>query len=66
MIDPIIQQIDEHRRKTGMTQADIADAIGTSRPTVALYLSGRKVPGLAVLRRLCEAVGLDLRVVRRR
>ncbi len=47
-----------------MTYQELADRAETSGPTVHHYLSGRKDPGLRVVRRLAAAVGLDLRAVR--
>lgn len=45
------------RRETllsGKTKSEIADAIGVSRPTLSQYLSGRALPSLATLSRLCD------------
>jgi transcriptional regulator with XRE-family HTH domain len=50
------------RRIAGLTQAQLADAAGTSQPTVAAYESGGKVPNLRTLERLASSVGLDLHV----
>ena len=50
------------RRIAGLTQAQLADAAGTSQPTIAAYESGGKVPNLRTLERLASSVGLDLHV----
>ncbi len=39
---------------SGKTKSEIADAIGVSRPTLSQYLSGRTLPSLATLSRLCD------------
>ena len=51
------------RRITGLTQAELAAAGGTSQPTIAAYEAGRKSPNLATLQGLAEAVGLEAQVV---
>ena len=43
----------------GVTQLVLAQAGGTSQPTIAAYESNRKSPTLATIRRLARAVGLD-------
>ena len=48
------------RGLTGLTQAQLASAAGTSQPTIAAYESGRKSPRLTTLRRLAEAGGLEM------
>ena len=50
------------RRMVGVTQAALADAAGTSQPTIAAYEAGRKSPTLGTVRRLAESVGLAMRV----
>lgn len=46
----------------GVTQAELADAAGTSQPTIAAYESGRKSPTLDTMRRLGDAAGLELMI----
>jgi len=50
------------RDLSDLTQAELADAAGTSQPTIAAYEAGRKSPTLRTLRRLAEAVGLEATV----
>ena len=50
------------RALTGLTQADLASAAGTSQPTIAAYEGGRKSPTLETLSRLAEAAGLPMTV----
>ena len=51
------------RRRTGLTQAQLAEAGGTSQPTIAAYESGKKSPTLRTLRRIARAAGLEPFVV---
>lgn len=37
-----------------MTQAEFADFIGISRPTVGFYENGSRIPDAAVLKQICE------------
>ena len=50
------------RKAAGLTQAAIAEAAGTSQPTVAAYEAGRKSPTLETVRRLAAAAGLEASV----
>lgn len=51
------------RRRTGLTQAQLAEAGGTSQPTIAAYESGKKSPTFRTLRRIARAAGLEPFVV---
>lgn len=50
------------RRRTGLTQAALAAAGGTSQPTIAAYEAGRRMPNLRTAERLAEAAGLEMTV----
>lgn len=50
------------RDMTRMTQAELAEAAGTSQPTIAAYEAGRKSPTLRTVERLAGAVGLEVAV----
>lgn len=47
------------RDVTGLTQAALARAGGTSQPAIAAYESGRKSPTLDTVTRLAQAAGLE-------
>jgi len=47
------------RRRAGLSQADLAERIGTSQPAISLYESGEREPTLKVMRALAEALGVD-------
>jgi transcriptional regulator with XRE-family HTH domain len=49
----------ELRRRVGLTQAQLAEAAGTSQPTIAAYESGAKSPTLQTVWRIARAVGLE-------
>lgn len=50
------------RHRSGLTQAALAHAAGTSQPTIAAYEAGRKSPTMGTLRRLAQSVGLEATV----
>jgi transcriptional regulator with XRE-family HTH domain len=47
------------RELGNLTQAELAEAAGTSQPTIAAYEAGRKSPTLRTLRRLAETAGFE-------
>jgi transcriptional regulator with XRE-family HTH domain len=49
--------IEEARRRSGLTQDDLAQRAGTSRPTLSAYEHGRKSPTLETADRLVGAAG---------
>lgn len=51
------------RDRAGLTQQSLADAAGTSQPTVAAYEAGRVTPNVDTLARLLEACGYTIDVV---
>ena len=50
------------RRSAGVTQAELAEAAGTSQPTVAAYETGRKSPTVGTLQRMARALDLEASV----
>ncbi|HZE06195.1 MAG TPA: helix-turn-helix transcriptional regulator, partial [Solirubrobacteraceae bacterium] len=50
----------EHRSQAGMTQADLAAAVGVSRQTVISIESGRYLPSLPLAFRLARLFGIAL------
>jgi len=48
------------RRSAGLSQAALAEAAGTSRPTLSAYEHGRKSPTLATASRIVGAAGFEL------
>jgi len=54
--------LQEARRRSGLTQAELADRAGVPQSTVAKIERGRRDPSLSTLERLVRAAGLELRV----
>ena len=52
----------EARTAAGMTQQQVADAMGTTQAVVARLESGRVMPSSRTLRRFAEATGTRLRI----
>lgn len=53
----------ECRTRAGITQQSLADAAGTSQPTIAAYEAGRVTPNVDTFERLLAACGSALEVV---
>lgn len=49
--------IREHRKRAGLTQAELARAAGTSQPTIAKYEAGKAEPRSGTLDRILAACG---------
>jgi len=47
-------------KQLGLTQTELARRVGTSQPTIANYLNGRKHPTLPVVERICRELRLRL------
>jgi predicted nucleotidyltransferase/DNA-binding XRE family transcriptional regulator len=50
------------RKKSGLTQAQLAQRAGTSQPAVARYENGSANPSTATLQRLTRAAGYEVQV----
>jgi transcriptional regulator with XRE-family HTH domain len=48
------------RRASGLSQSELAQRAGTSRPTLSAYEHGRKSPSLDTLQRVLDAAGFEL------
>jgi len=57
-----VNSIHALREITGLSQAALARAGGTSQPAIAAYEAGRKSPTISTVRRLARAVGLEAAV----
>lgn len=55
-----MNKIAEVRKAKGFTQQDLADALGLTQGAVAHWESGRRQPPLAMLRRIAEALGVQV------
>lgn len=61
--DDIVAALYLRRRDLGLTQADIAEAIGVTQATVSEFESGRTDPRLSTLVRYAAAVKATLEIV---
>lgn len=48
------------REKRGMTQRELADAIGVSRQAIGFYESGEREPDLTTIQKLAHALGTSV------
>lgn len=55
----------ETRTMLDITQAELAAAVGVSRPYIAGIESGRANPSLEVVERIGSALGLEMRLIGR-
>jgi len=62
----LLRQMLNARQKAGLTQADVADRMGTKPPAITRLESslgsGKHSPSLATLQKYAEAVGCELQV----
>ena len=54
--------IGEIRRRSGLTQAELARRAGLPRSVLNAYERGRRQPGVDALARIAAAAGMELRV----
>ena len=52
------------REAAGMTQAEVAKALGVSEASIRLYELGKRKPNTEVLERIAAAVGIDVQALR--
>jgi transcriptional regulator with XRE-family HTH domain len=57
--------VDELRRRSGLTQAELARRAGLPRSVINTYVRGHREPGTDALLRLVSAAGLELHFARR-
>jgi predicted transcriptional regulator len=58
-------QIARLRIQRGLTQAQLAEMVGTKQPAIARIESGKSLPSLSFLKRIAEVLGayVEIRVV---
>lgn len=60
VISPSVELIDELRRRSGLSQAELARRAGLPRSVVNAYARGTREPGADTLARLAAAAGMEL------
>jgi transcriptional regulator with XRE-family HTH domain len=58
----LVRAVIAARKRAGLTQAELAQKMGTTQPAVTRMESGRIQPSLRTLRRLAEATGSKLTI----
>jgi transcriptional regulator with XRE-family HTH domain len=58
----LASQLIEARARSGLTQAQVADRMGTSQSAVARLESGTARPSLSTLKRFAQATGARVRI----
>jgi transcriptional regulator with XRE-family HTH domain len=58
----LASQLIEARTRAGLTQAEVAERMGTSQSTIARLESGGAKPSLSTLRRFAQATGTQIRI----
>jgi transcriptional regulator with XRE-family HTH domain len=58
----LASQLIEARARAGLTQAEVAERMGTSQSAVARLESGGATPSLSTLRRFAQATGARVRI----
>jgi transcriptional regulator with XRE-family HTH domain len=52
-------RIKQHRKKLGLSQADMADRCGVSQPTIANWERGGHIPRKDALEKIADCLGVD-------
>lgn len=60
MYQNFLREIDHYQEITGATQVDIARITGISRQSINKYLQGAKAPKVSTMRKIAEALGIDI------
>lgn len=59
----IIEVIKTRRRELGITQQQLGDILGVKRQYISMVEQRKKVPTIATLVRICDALGLDVSIL---
>ncbi|MEK6672391.1 MAG: helix-turn-helix transcriptional regulator [Nitrospirota bacterium] len=58
----VAQRVREAREKQGLRQDDLARISGIARPNIVRLEQGRHIPTLTTLKKIADALGLDIKV----
>lgn len=54
------KKVQRHRKKTGMSQEEVAHKVGISRAYMGYIEQGRNVPSLEILEKIAKAIKVKL------
>lgn len=60
MYQAFLSEIEYYQKMTGASQGDIARLSGVSRKSINKYLSGVVAPKVSTMRKICEALDIDI------
>jgi transcriptional regulator with XRE-family HTH domain len=66
VLGPAASVVDEIRRRSGLSQAELARRAGIPRSVLNVYLHGHREPGAETLLRIAAAGGLNLELSERK
>jgi transcriptional regulator with XRE-family HTH domain len=55
-----MKKIAEQRKSKGMSQQELADALGVSQNAVSMWETGRRAPSVVILQKIAAALGASL------
>lgn len=58
-LEQIKARVSEEVKQSGMSQMELAKALGISQQAISSYVSGKKLPALDTLANLCKLLDLD-------
>ena len=62
----LIRQVVEARKELGMTQKNLAETVGISQQEISRFENERHIPKLSSFIKIIEALGLELRLEKKR
>jgi DNA-binding XRE family transcriptional regulator len=60
-LEALSKVIQDHRKKMGYTQEQLAESLGVATMTIQFIEQGRRFPSLPMLIYICDRMGLDIR-----
>jgi DNA-binding XRE family transcriptional regulator len=60
-LEAVSTLIQDHRKKMGYTQEQLAESLGVAAMTIQFIEQGRRFPSLPMLIYICDRMGLDIR-----
>lgn len=62
ILSNLIDSVKERRKVLGVTQENLAEIAGVSPRTLKQFESGKGNPTLYTLQKLCDALGMDMKL----